>query len=156
MLVLRSPESFVFFHIWPNFQVWNLASEKPADDVASIPTTGAVEHIEVSGTTIMWSVDEPISPELPDNTVGMVYLLNSTDMSTVAIKVNTGLECVMLSLRCNVSSHGVRCSLCGGLRGGPKLNVSFSPFSFHSVRRNSHTRTPSAKSAALRSLCWMA
>lgn len=68
-------------------KVWNLASEKPSDDVVSIPTTGAVEHIEVSGTTIMWSVDEPISPELPDNTVGMVYLLNSADMSTIAIKV---------------------------------------------------------------------
>ncbi len=52
-----------------------------------IPTTGAVEHIEVSGSTIMWSVDEPISPDMPDNTVGMVYLLNSADMSTIAIKV---------------------------------------------------------------------
>lgn len=79
-----------------NYQVWNLASEKPADDVASIPTTGAVEHIEVSGTTIMWSVDEPISPELPDNTVGMVYLLNSADMSTVAIKVSIDLTLVCL------------------------------------------------------------
>lgn len=90
--------------------MWNLASEKPAEDVASIPTTGAVEHIEVSGTTIMWSVDEPISPELPDNTVGMVYLLNSTDMSTVAIKVSirTVWKCVLLSPRCVSCIAGVR------------------------------------------------
>lgn len=70
-----------------NVKVWNLANEKPTDGVVSIPTTGGVEHIEVSGTTIMWSVDEPIAPELPENTVGMVYLLNSADMSTIAIKV---------------------------------------------------------------------
>lgn len=68
-------------------QVHNLASEKPGEDSVPIPTTGAVEHIEVSGTTIMWSVDEPISPDMLDNTVGMVYLLNSADMSTIAIKV---------------------------------------------------------------------
>jgi len=67
-------------------KVHNLASEKPGEDSVPIPTTGAVEHIEVSGTTIMWSVDEPISPDMPDNTVGMVYLLNSADMSTIAIK----------------------------------------------------------------------
>ena len=69
--------------------MWNLASEKPEQDVQSLPTTGVVEHIEVSGSSILWSVDEPISPELPDNTVGMVYLLNTTDMSSIAIKVCT-------------------------------------------------------------------
>lgn len=69
-----------------NVKVWNLASEKPEQDVQSLPTTGVVEHIEVSGSSILWSVDEPISPELPDNTVGMVYLLNTTDMSSIAIK----------------------------------------------------------------------
>ena len=67
--------------------MWNLASERPAEDVTPIPTTGAVEHLEVSGSTIMWSVDEPISPELPDNTVGMVYLFNAANMSTIAMKV---------------------------------------------------------------------
>ena len=57
--------------------------------MVSIPATGAVEHIEVCGTNVMWSVDEPISPDQPDNTVGMVYLLNTADMSTLAIKVRT-------------------------------------------------------------------
>lgn len=58
----------------------------------TIPATGGIEHIEVSGSSILWSVDEPISQELPDNTVGMVYLLNTGDMSSIAIKVSHRLS----------------------------------------------------------------
>ena len=89
-------------------QVWNLASERPAEDVVSIPAAGAVEHIEVSGTSIMWSVDEPISPELPDNTVGMVYLFNTADMSSIAIKVRymcyfALFSLLLLVVKCTIS-----------------------------------------------------
>jgi hypothetical protein len=67
--------------------VWNLASDKHTDPDVSIPATGAIEHLEVSGSSILFSVDEPVSQDTPDNTVGMVYLLNTADMSSLAIKV---------------------------------------------------------------------
>jgi hypothetical protein len=87
ILYSRASPYFAFAALDVHPQVWNLASEKPEQDVVTIPTTGTVEHIEVSGTSILWSVDEPISPDMPDNTVGMVYLLNTQDMSSIAIKV---------------------------------------------------------------------
>ncbi len=67
-------------------QVWNLQTDVPTQDVA-IPATGKVEHIEVSGSTIMWSVDEPLNKDQPDLTVGMVYLFNPNDMTSIAVKV---------------------------------------------------------------------
>ena len=46
-----------------------------------------MEHVEVCSNTIMWSVDEPLSPEQPDVTVGVVYLRNPNDGSAICIKV---------------------------------------------------------------------
>lgn len=58
----------------------------PTQEV-SIPATGKVEHIEVTGNTIMWSVDEPLNADQPDLTVGMVYLFNPADMTSLPLKV---------------------------------------------------------------------
>ena len=79
-------------------KVWNLATAEPSL-YTSIATTGVVEHIEVSGSTILWSVDEPLSQsstqiqasdqqqqQRQDITVGIVYLFNTTDASTIPIK----------------------------------------------------------------------
>lgn len=71
---------------YDNNQVWNLQTDIPTQDVA-IPTSGKVEHIEVNGSTIMWSVDEPINKDQLDITVGMVYLFNPNDMTTIPLKV---------------------------------------------------------------------
>jgi hypothetical protein len=99
--------------------------------VVTIPTTGTVEHIEVSGTSILWSVDEPISPDMPDNTVGMVYLLNTQDMSSIAIKVRwLCMSCVW--------------------------TVPLFIMASCSAQRNSRTRTLSERFVAFPSPCWTA
>jgi hypothetical protein len=98
--------SFLFSSI---HQVWNLASDKHTDPDVSIPATGAVEHLEVSGSSILFSVDEPVSPDTPDNTVGMVYLLNTADMSSLAIKVCDFVTFILHSPRA-FSQHALNLS----------------------------------------------
>lgn len=66
-------------------KVWNLATAEPSL-YTTIPTTGVVEHIEVTGSTILWSVDEPLAKERQDITVGIVYLFNTADATTIPIK----------------------------------------------------------------------
>ncbi len=75
--------------------MWNLQTDVPTHDV-TIPTTGKVEHIEVNGTTIMWSVDEPLNKDQLDVSVGMVYLFNPNDMTTIPLKVFLNVEIVFL------------------------------------------------------------
>jgi hypothetical protein len=61
-----------------------------------VKTTGKVTHLEVKDSTILWAVDEPVSPEtMPHVTVGTVYLLNSSDMSTIPVKVSV-IQLVLL------------------------------------------------------------
>eukprot|EP01031_Cornospumella_fuschlensis_P029808 gene29808-35989_t len=66
--------------------VWNLGAQVPTAE-GTVKTSGKVTHLEVKDSTILWAVDEPISPEMsPELTVGTVYLLNSADMSTIPVK----------------------------------------------------------------------
>lgn len=54
-----------------------------------IQTKGKVDHIEVENNTVMWSVSEPLCPEDTINNIGMVYLINTGDMSqSIPIKVS--------------------------------------------------------------------
>jgi hypothetical protein len=60
----------------------------PEPEIA-IPAKGPVHCIEISGNDMMWSDDEPIEGDLPGVPVGVVHLLNQTNMSTIPIKVST-------------------------------------------------------------------
>ena len=53
----------------------------------SIPARGPVNAIEVNGNNIMWSDEEPQDNDAPGVPVAVVHLLNTTNMSTIAIKV---------------------------------------------------------------------
>lgn len=65
--------------------MWNLATAEPTE-FWSTTTSGGVEHLEVTGSSILWSVDEPLNSERPDLSVGVVYLCNTADASTIAVK----------------------------------------------------------------------
>ncbi len=61
----------------------------------TIPATGKVEHIEVVEDVILWSVDEPVDKDVPDITMGVVYMLDTKDMSSmVSLKVSTAMRCL--------------------------------------------------------------
>lgn len=105
----------VFFSVFSLYstsrahQIWNLTTQPPTlKDV--VPTSGRVRHIEVVGETVMWSVDEAISPEQPELTVGTVYLLNNADKSSIPIHVSSFLFALLSSIFC-VSNLSVICLL---------------------------------------------
>ena len=77
-------------------KVWNLQSEVPQQDI-SIPVPGKVEHLEISGNVIMWSVDEPLNKDQPELVVGTVYLFNPNDMTTLPIKVGQYMHLIVYS-----------------------------------------------------------
>lgn len=73
-------------------KVWDLSSAAPQQE-AEIPATGLIAHIDVnsSNNNIMWSTDEPLSPDQPNVLVGVVHLCNTQNLTTVPIKRSTEL-----------------------------------------------------------------
>jgi hypothetical protein len=69
--------------------VWNLAAQGQGPE-ATIPARGPVNCISVSGNNIMWSDEEPQENDAPGVPVAVIHLLNTTNMTTVPIKVRDG------------------------------------------------------------------
>lgn len=65
----------------------------PLSTAAQIPGSagfgigGLVRHICVQGSTIMWSAEEPLVGDAPGIPVGIVYMFDPLNLSTLAIKV---------------------------------------------------------------------
>jgi WD40 repeat protein len=65
-------------------KVWNLTSDPPSQDMVK-STNGTVGHVEVNGSTIMWSVDESLMGDAPGVPVGVVHLLDVNTGTTLPI-----------------------------------------------------------------------
>lgn len=77
------------------YKVWDLQAAVPTNEM-TIPATGKVEHIEVVEDVILWSVDEPVDKDVPEVTVGVVYMMDTKTMSSVPLKVSTATRvCIM-------------------------------------------------------------
>lgn len=66
--------------------MWDLST---TSQEADIPVTGHVTHIDVNGGQIMWATDEPLNAEQPELNVGVVHLCNTTNLTTVPVKVKS-------------------------------------------------------------------
>ena len=95
----------------PTIKVWNFTTGQVVMQT-SLATAGPVEHIEVSGSYITWSVEEAIpecAPGDPNVLSGTVYMQDQTSNSTTTITVCR----VVVSYRivpCHVmSSSSARC-----------------------------------------------
>ena len=51
----------------------------------SIPTNGAVEHIDVNDNTITWTTFEPLVAEQPKVAVGMLHLVHTSNISAISV-----------------------------------------------------------------------
>jgi len=100
----------------PTIKVWNFTTGQVVMQT-SLATAGPVEHIEVSGSYITWSVEEAIpecAPGDPNVLSGTVYMQDQTSNSTTTITVcRVVLSCLVVSYRtmpCHVmSSSSARC-----------------------------------------------
>ena len=48
---------------------------------------GLIRHISVNGSSIMWSAEETLPGDVPGIPVGMVYMFDPANLTTLAIKV---------------------------------------------------------------------
>lgn len=48
---------------------------------------GLIRHICVNGSSIMWSAEETLAGEVPGIPIGMVYMFDPANLTTLAIKV---------------------------------------------------------------------
>jgi hypothetical protein len=70
----------------PAIKLWSVSPGNITMDMLR-ETQGPVEHIEVSGQTIMWSVEEHIPVCAPGTDSGVVYLLDQASGNTLPITV---------------------------------------------------------------------
>jgi len=70
----------------PAIKLWSVSPGNITMDMMR-ETQGPVEHIEVSGQTIMWSVEEHIPVCAPGTDSGVVYLLDQASGNTLPITV---------------------------------------------------------------------
>jgi WD40 repeat protein len=64
-------------------KVWNLSTE--CSNEMTKATKGPVPEIQVNGTTIMWSVDEPLEGDGPGVPVGVTYLFDAASGNTLPL-----------------------------------------------------------------------
>ena len=106
----------------PAIKLWSVSPGNITMDMMR-ETQGPVEHIEVSGQTIMWSVEEHIPVCAPGTDSGVVYLLDQATGNTLPITV-----CFLLT------PFAAPRRL---LRISPPFSLSFSPSYFFLLPRYS-------------------
>lgn len=81
-----------------SIKVWNFSQGVP-ELVTTIPTGGAVQHIEVKdGKTVVLSCDESLTGDPKNNVpVGIVKVLNPNDNSLISVKV---IICIIYYILC--------------------------------------------------------
>jgi WD40 repeat protein len=74
------------------WKIWDVSQDPPAA-ISSYNATGIVRHVEVVDSTVLWSVDEPLTPDQSAISVGTIYMLNPDGQSTTPIRRSTFMPC---------------------------------------------------------------